>query len=183
MPLMAATMLMPTTVLASSIRPGSQRVTHQSLQNKSSKYDGELCLSEKQKFTEKCDILIDDTGVTGPEGHITNVVKWSSELDKYDVGGAVAGAVAGAGVGAAAGLGSCLIVGPLCLFTAPAIMGGGLGAGAEWGGKSGAKMFTVVGDGKEGRIVQEFKVKSSGVRTTQKLLLNTTQLVDGELRK
>ena len=110
MPLMAATMLVPSVTLASSIRPGS-RVTHQSLNAGSpSRSKSPLCLSEKERFTEKCDIVIDETGVTGPVGHITNVVQWIKEEKEFSYGGAVAGGVAGAGVGMAAGLGSCMIV-------------------------------------------------------------------------
>ena len=65
MPLMAATMLVPSMTLASSVRPGS-RVTHQSL-NSSSRSKSPLCLNAEEKFTEKCDIVIDETGVKGPE--------------------------------------------------------------------------------------------------------------------
>ena len=116
MSLMAASLLLPTATLASSVRPGS-RVTHKSLNAGSpSRSKSPLCLSEKERFTEKCDIVIDETGVTGPVGHITNVVQWIKEEKEFSYGGAVAGGVAGAGVGMAAGLGSCMIVGPLCLL-------------------------------------------------------------------
>ena len=69
MPLMAATMLVPSMTLASSIRPGS-RVTHGSL-NSQVKSRSPLCKDAEEKFTEKCEITIDDTGVKGPVGHIT----------------------------------------------------------------------------------------------------------------
>ena len=169
-------MLLPTTVMASSIRPGS-RVTHKSLNSSpSSKYDGALCKKE-DRFTEKCDIIIDDTGVRGPEGHITTVVRWSSKEDAPSAGGAVAGAAGGAIVGGAAGIGTCFLVGPLCLITAPAIMGGGMGTGAEWGAKSGARTFTIVGDDAQGeRIIQFFKVKRSGVEKTEEQLLKPLKM-------
>ena len=132
MPLMAAAMLVPTTTLASSIRPGS-RVTHQSLNSGSSSRSKILCLNEKENFAEKCEVTIDDTGVKGPVGHITNVVQWTKEQKEFSYGGALAGGIAGGGVGMAAGLGSCMIVGPLCLFTAPALMTGGATGGAGLG--------------------------------------------------
>ena len=156
--LIAATMLVPSGVLASSIRPGS-RVTHQSL-NSSSK-SKTLCLNEKEKFAERCEVTIDETGVKGPAGHITNVVQWIKEDKEFSYGGAVAGGVAGAGVGMAAGLGSCMTGGPLCLFTAPAIMTSGATGGAGLGGKGTGKYFTIIGDDAEGnRLIQEFYVTS-----------------------
>ena len=95
MPLMAATMLVPSMTLASSIRPGS-RVTHQSLNSGSSSRSKTLCLNEKEKFAERCEVTIDETGVKGPAGHITNVVQWIKEEKEFSYGGAVAGGVAGA---------------------------------------------------------------------------------------
>ena len=139
--LIAATMLVPSGVLASSIRPGS-RVTHQSL-NSSSK-SKTLCLNEKEKFAERCEVTIDETGVKGPAGHITNVVQWTKDQKEFSYGGAAAGAIAGGGVGMAAGLGSCMIVGPLCLFTAPALMTGGATGGAGLGGTGTGKYFTII---------------------------------------
>jgi len=131
--LAAATVLMlvPSTVLASSIRPGS-RVTHDSLNSGSRSKT--LCLNEKEKFVERCEVTIDETGVKGPAGHITNVVQWTKEQKEFSYGGALAGGIAGGGAGMAAGLGSCMIVGPLCLFTAPAIMTSGATGGAGLGG-------------------------------------------------
>ena len=132
---MTVMMLVPSMTLASSIRPGS-RVTHESLNAGSpSRSKSPLCLSEKERFTEKCDIVIDETGVTGPAGHITNVVQWTKEQKEFSYGGALAGGIAGGGAGMAAGLGSCMIVGPLCLFTAPAIMTSGATGGAGIGGR------------------------------------------------
>ena len=184
MPLMAAAMLVPSMTLASSIRPGS-RVTHESLNSgSSSRSKSPLCLGENERFTEKCDIVIDETGVKGPAGHITNVVQWIKEEKEFSYGGAVAGGVAGAGVGMAAGLGSCMIVGPLCLFTAPALMTGGATGGAGLGGTGTGKYFTIIGDDAEGnRLIQEFYVTSGkAVRKTSRDLLLTTELAEGEVK-
>ena len=49
--LIAASMLLPTGAIASSIRPGS-RVTHESLNSGSSSRSKTLCLNEKEKFAE-----------------------------------------------------------------------------------------------------------------------------------
>jgi len=168
-------MLVPSTVLASSIGQGSLPKP---------RVKTPLCLDEKEKFKEKCEIVIDETGVKGPEGHITNVVQWIKEEKEFSYGGAVAGGVAGAGVGMAAGLGSCMIVGPLCLFTAPAIMTGGATGGAGLGGKGTGKFFTVIGDDKDGnRLIQEFYVTSGkSVRKTSRDLLLKTGLAEGEVR-
>ena len=135
MPLMAATMLTPSMTLEAAMRPGP---------TPKPRIKTPLCLDEKEKFKEKCEIIIDETGVIGPEGHITNVIQWIKEEKEFSYGGAVAGGVAGAGVGMAAGLGSCMIVGPLCLFTAPAIMTSGATGGAGLGGKGTGKYFTVI---------------------------------------
>ena len=176
--LITASMLIPSVALAGPPR----RLMNSNLPESDSRLP--LCLDEEDKFTQECDIVIDETGVKGPEGHITNVVQWTSEGEKYNVGGAIVGGVAGTGAGMAAGFGSCLIVGPLCMITAPAIMGAGMGGGVEYGGKSKAKYFTVVGDDKDGdRIIQEFRYPTSrSVKNASKLLLKTTQLVEGELR-
>ena len=177
---MMATLLVPTGALASSIRPGS-RVTHDSL-NSSARTRGPKCLVE-EKWTP-CEITIDETGVKGPAGHITDVVQWIKEEKEFSYGGAVAGGVAGAGVGMAAGLGSCMIVGPLCLFTAPAIMTSGATGGAGLGGKGTGKYFTVIGDDKDGnRLIQEFYVRSGkAVRNTSRNLLLKTGLAEGEVK-
>ena len=134
--LMMATMLVPTAALASSFRPGS-RVTHDSLNSKPRAPKSPICKGEEEKFSEKCDIVIDETGVTGPEGHITQVVRWTTEEKPFNVGGAIVGGAAGTGVGFAAGLGSCALIGPFCLLTAPALIqtGAGVGAGAGGSGK------------------------------------------------
>ena len=84
----------------------------------------------------------------------------------------------------AAGLGSCMIVGPLCLFTAPAIMTGGMTGGAGLGGTGTGKYFTIIGDDKDGnRLIQEFYVTSGkAVRKTSRDLLLTTELAEGEVK-
>tara|TARA_B100001996_G_C18427262_1_gene503117 strand:+ start:119 stop:664 length:546 start_codon:yes stop_codon:yes gene_type:complete len=174
--LMVASMLIPSTVLASSIRPGSMPQT--------STPKSPLCLGEEEKFTEKCDILIDDTGVEGPEGKITNVVQWQTQDKDFSMGGAIVGGAVGTGAGFAAGLGSCMIVGPFCLITAPAIMSTGTDVGVGAGGKGRGKFFTVIGDDTQGnRLIQEwYDSTSKGVRASSKLLLKTTKLAEGEVR-
>jgi len=180
---LTALMLLPSTVLASSIRPGS-RVTHDSL-NSSSKPKSPICKGEEEKFTEKCDIVIDETGVIGPEGYITKVVRWTTEEKPFNVGGAIIGGAAGTGVGFAAGLGSCAVIGPFCLLTAPALIQTGAGVGAGAGGMAQGKFFTVVGDDAEGnRLIQEFWIPSQKrVKEISKQLLMTTKLVEGEFQR
>ena len=176
---MIATMLVPTGALASSVRPGS-RVTHSSL---NSKAKAPKCLVED--VWEKCEVVIDETGVTHPIGKVTTVVQWTTEEKEFNVAGGIVGGAAGATVGFAAGLGTCAFMGPFCLITAPALMntGGGVGAGA--GGKGTGKFFTVVGDDAQGqRLIQEW-YESSGkaARKAQKKLLKTTKLAEGELNE
>jgi len=181
---MTALMLVPSMTLASSVRPGS-RVTHKSLNSGSiSRSKSPLCLNEKEKFAEKCDIVIDETGVQGPVGHITNVVQWTTEEKDFNYGGALVGGAAGASAGFAAGLGSCMVLGPFCLITAPTLMGAGMGGGAELGGKGTGRFFTVVGDDAEGnRLIQEFYITSGkAVRIESKKLLKTTGLAEGEVK-
>ena len=101
---MMASMLIPSTVLASSIRPGFSGIP------KAKTIKTPLCKNESEKYKEKCDIVIDETGVTGPQGHITNVVKWTTAEQDFNVAGAVVGGAAGAGVGFAAGLGTCMFM-------------------------------------------------------------------------
>ena len=175
---MTALMLVPSMTLASSIRPGS-RVTHESL---NSKPKTPKCLVEEK--WQPCEVVIDETGVQGPVGHITNVVQWTTEEKEFNVAGGIVGGAAGAGVGFAAGLGSCAFMGPFCLITAPAIMNAGMGAGGTVGGKGTGKFFTVVGDDAEGnRLIQEFHIKSGkDVRKKSKQLLRTTGLAEGEVK-
>ena len=173
--LITAMMLVPSTALASSIRPGSRPPTH--------KPKAPKCLVED--VWEKCEVVIDETGVIGSEGHITDVVQWTTEEKDFNVAGGIVGGAAGASVGFAAGLGSCAIIGPFCLLTAPAIMQTGAGVGAGAGGKARGKFFTVVGDDAQGnRLIQEFWIPSQKrVKEISKQLLMTTKLVEGEFQR
>ena len=130
----AATMLVPSMTLASSIRPGS-------VPRPRSKTP--LCLDAEDKFTEKCEIVIDETGVTGPVGHITDVVKWSTTEKEFNVAGGIVGGFAGAGVGAAAGMTTCMFMGPFCLITAPALMNTGGMVGGGVGGKTTGRFINI----------------------------------------
>ena len=176
---MTASMLMPSMVLASSIRPGSTGIP------KTRTIKTPLCKNESEKYKDKCDIVIDETGVTGPQGHITNVVQWTTSEQDFNVAGAVVGGAAGAGVGFAAGLGTCMFMGPFCLITAPAVMQTGMGVGGGLGAKGTGKFFTIVGDDAQGnRIIQDFKITTTkGVKEKSELLLRTTGLAEGETRK
>ena len=187
--LMVATMLLPTGALASSIRPGS-RVTHSSLNYNSRKSISNcLVLVDDGEFVEekweKCEVVIDETGVTLPIGKIFNVVQWTTEEKEFNVAGGIVGGAAGATVGFAAGLGSCAFLGPFCLITAPAIMNGGAMVGGAAGGVGTGKFFTIVGDDAEGnRLIQEvYYTTGKGVRAVSKLLLKTTGLAEGEVRR
>ena len=186
--LIAASLLLPTTTLASSTRPGS-RVTHDSL-NSNARTKGTTCLVlvDDGEFVEekwkKCEVVIDETGVTHPIGKIVNVVQWTTEKKEFNVAGGIVGGAAGATVGFAAGLGTCVFAGPFCLITAPALMNAGGGVGAGAGGQGAGKFFTVVGDDINGRrLIQEFHYSSGRtVKKAQKKLLKTTQLAEGEVR-
>ena len=187
--IMAASMLLPTGALASSIRPGS-RVTHSSLNSNSRKSISNcLVLVDDGEFVEekweKCEVVIDETGVTLPIGKIFNVVQWTTEEKEFNVAGGIVGGAAGATVGFAAGLGSCAFLGPFCLITAPAIMNGGAMVGGAAGGVGTGKFFTIVGDDAEGnRLIQEvYYTTGKGVRAVSKLLLKTTGLAEGEVRR
>ena len=171
---MTALMLVPSTVLASSIRPGARPPTY--------KPKAPKCLVEEK--WQPCEVVIDETGVKASEGHITNVVQWTTEEKDFNVAGGIAGGAAGAGVGFAAGLGSCAVLGPFCLITAPAIMNTGMTVGGTAGGKGTGKFFTIVGDDSEGnRLIQEVYYSTGrGARAASKLLLKTTGLVEGEVR-
>ena len=186
--IMAASMLLPTGALASSIRPGS-RVTHDSLNSKSRKSISNcLVLVDDGEYVEEkwktCEVVIDETGVTHPIGKIVNVVQWTTEKKEFNVAGGIVGGAAGATVGFAAGLGTCVFAGPFCLITAPALMNAGGGVGAGAGGQGTGKFFTVVGDDINGRrLIQEFHYSSGRtVKKAQKKLLKTTQLAEGEVR-
>ena len=80
--LMTATLLMPTVALAS----GPRRMLTP-LPN-STKGDFK-CLNGEEEFKEDCKITVDETGVIGPEGHITNVVQWNVDGEKYDLGAGI----------------------------------------------------------------------------------------------
>ena len=174
----AATMLLPTGALASSIRPGSRHSIRPSAPR------SPMCKGEEEKFTEKCDIVVDETGVKAQDWHITNVVQWSTDEKPFNVGGAIVGGAAGTGVGFAAGLGSCAIIGPFCLLTAPALIQTGAGVGAGAGGTARGKFFTIVGDDVQGnRLIKEFWIPSGKrVKELSKELLRTSKLVEGETR-
>ena len=173
--LMIATMLVPTGALASSIRPGSRPKT-------SYKPKAPTCLVEEK--WKPCEVVIDETGVIGPEGHITDVVQWTTEEKEFNVAGGIVGGAAGATVGFAGGLATCAVIGPFCLITAPAIMNGGAMVGGAAGGKGTGKFFTVIGDDAQGnRIIQEIYYSTGkAARKASKELLNTTKLVEGESR-
>ena len=186
---MTLLMLVPSTVLASSIRPGS-RVTHDSLNSNSRKGTSNcLVLVDDGEYVEEkwktCEVVIDETGVTHPIGKIVNVVQWTTEKKEFNVAGGIVGGAAGATVGFAAGLGTCVFAGPFCLITAPALMNAGGGVGAGAGGQGTGKFFTVVGDDINGRrLIQEFYLKSGkAVKIESKKLLKTTGLAEGEVRK
>ena len=172
----AASMLMPSMVLASG--PRKMGING----NVSSKTKSPKCLVDEK--WKRCDITIDEAGVKGPEGHITNVVQWTTDEKSFNTGGAIGGAIAGGAAGVGVGLGSCLIFGPLCIITAPAIMSGGVTGEATVGGTPQGKYFTVVGDDDNGdRIIQEFYYGSvKTVKKASRNLLNTSKLAEGELR-
>ena len=185
----AATMLMPSMTLASSIRPGS-RITHDSLNSNSRKSISNcLVLVDDGEYVEekweKCEVVIDETGVTHPSGKIINVVQWTTEEKEFNVAGGIVGGAAGATVGFAAGLGSCAFLGPFCLITAPAIMNGGAMVGGAAGGVGTGKFFTIVGDDINGRrlIGEVYFNTGKSVRKASKDLLRTTGLAEGEVRR
>ena len=181
--LVAASMLLPTATLASSIRPGA-RVTHKSLQKEAK---DPLCLigyKDDKELWEECHVIIDETGVTHPEGTVTKVIQWKTEEKPFNTAGAIIGGAAGAGVGFAAGLGTCMFMGPFCLITAPAVMQSGMMVGGAAGGKGLGKFFTVVGDDAQGqRVIQEWYEKSGKAASkTSKDLLKLSKLAEGEIR-
>ena len=172
--IMAASMLLPTGALASSIRPGS---------NYKPKPKAPNCLVEEK--WQPCEVVIDETGVKASEGHIANVVQWTTEEKDFNVAGGIVGGAAGAGAGFAAGLGSCAFLGPFCLITAPAIMNTGMQVGGKAGGKGTGKFFTIVGDdAQDQRLIQEIYYSTGkAARKASKDLLRTTGLAEGEVRK
>ena len=143
--LMTASLLMPTVALAGPPR----RLMHSDLQDRKNVTYKPLCLDAEEKFTEECDIVIDETGVQSPQGHVTNVVQWGVDDEKYDVATGIVGGAVGGTVGLGLGMASCYIVLPLCLTTMPLITAGGMGLGSA-AGKGGGAYFTVIGDDKDG---------------------------------
>ena len=81
-------LLLPSTALASSIRPGSTRPEVSVYKAK-----GPRCLIEEK--WEKCEVIIDDTGVTHPDGKIVKIVQWSTQDKDFNVGGGIVGDVSG----------------------------------------------------------------------------------------
>ena len=77
-----------------------------------------------------------------------------------------------------------MFMGPFCLITAPAVMQSGMMVGGAAGGKGLGRYFTVVGDDAQGqRLIQEWYEKSGkSARKSQKELLKTTKLAEGEIR-
>ena len=180
--LVAASMLLPTATLASSIRPGS-RITHKTLQQGAK---DPLCLvgqEEEKELWEECKVTIDETGVTHPIGKVTTVVQWTTEEKPVNTAGAIIGGAAGAGVGFAAGLGRSRFMGPVCVITAPAIMQSGMMVGGSAGGKGLGRYFTVVGDDAQGqRLIQEWYEKSGkAAAKASKDLLKSSKLAEGEI--
>ncbi|MFE3054180.1 hypothetical protein [Nocardia sp. NPDC059239] len=79
--------------------------------------------------------LTPDTGlkpVASPMEEQLAVNDFAANMAKVPLG-SIAGALLGAAVGAVIGLGSCLVVGPACLATAPAAIGTFAGAGGLLG--------------------------------------------------
>ncbi|MFE3793642.1 hypothetical protein [Nocardia tengchongensis] len=79
--------------------------------------------------------LTPDTGlrpVASPMEDQLALNDFAADMTRVPLGG-IAGTVLGALVGVAIGLGSCLVVGPACLVTAPAAIGAFAGAGAVLG--------------------------------------------------
>ncbi|NNH69269.1 hypothetical protein HLB23_05185 [Nocardia uniformis] len=79
--------------------------------------------------------LSPDTGLRPIASAVENQLAldaWADNMSKVPLG-TIAGVVLGALVGAVIGLGSCLVVGPACLATAPAAIGAFAGAGGVLG--------------------------------------------------
>ena len=177
--LVGVSMMLPTVALAGPPR----RLMHSDLQERKNVTYKPLCLDAEEKFTEECDIVIDETGVQSPQGHITNVVQWGVDNEPYDVTTGIVGGAVGGTVGLGLGMASCYVVLPLCLTTMPLITASGMGLGSA-AGKGGGAFFTVIGDDEKGnRIVLEFKhTKARSVKKTAKSLIKTTGLAQGELK-
>ena len=177
--LVGVSLMLPTVALAGPPR----RLMHSDLQDRKKVTYKPLCLDAEDEFTEECDIVNDETGVQSSQGHVTNVVQWGVDDEKYDVATGIVGGAVGGTVGLGLGMASCYIVLPLCLTTMPLITAGGMGLGSA-AGKGGGAYFTVIGDDKDGnRIVLEFKhTKARAVKKTARSLLKTTGLAQGEVK-
>ena len=89
----AASMLMPIATLASSTRPGSSFKTYPVL------FEPAWCIGEEEEFDRECDIVINEDGVTTPDGHIIDVKQWIMTGEKYDIGKGIVGGAAGTAAG------------------------------------------------------------------------------------
>ena len=174
--LMTASLLMPTVALAS----GPRRVPPKPV---TSVRGDVVCMNEEEEFKERCKVVIDDTGVITPDGHITNVVQWGFSGEKYDIGAGIVGGAAGTAVGMGVGMATCGLLLPVCLFTLPAMTGLGAGVGGMAGGNN-DKFFVVIGDDVDGnRLTLEFKSNNTGLqRKIIRKLIKTTGLAAGELK-
>ena len=174
--LMTATLLMPTVALASGPRRVPPPVP-------TSTRGDFKCLNEEEEFKENCEITVDETGVIGPEGHITNVVQWNVDGQKYDMATGIVGGAVGGAVGMGVGMASCYVVLPLCLVTMPMITGAGMGLGGRAGGNLN-KFFVVIGEDVNGnKLIQEFKSHNTGLtRRITRRLFKTTGLAAGQLK-
>ena len=174
---MMASMLLPSTVLASSIRPGSSFKTYPVL------FEPAWCIGEEEEFDRECDIVINEDGVTTPDGHIIDVKQWIMTGEKYDIGKGIVGGAAGTAAGLGLGMATCGLMLPVCLFTLPAMTGLGAGVGGMAGGNN-DKFFVVIGDDVDGnRLTLEFKSNNTGLqRKIIRKLIKTTGLAAGELK-
>ena len=173
----AASMLMPIATLASSTRPGSSFKTYPVL------FEPAWCIGEEEEFDRECDIVINEDGVTTPDGHIIDVKQWIMTGEKYDIGKGIVGGAAGTAAGLGLGMATCGLMLPVCLFTLPAMTGLGAGVGGMAGGNN-DKFFVVIGDDVDGnRLTLEFKSNNTGLqRKIIRKLIKTTGLAAGELK-
>ena len=165
---MMASMLLPSTVLASSIRPGSSFKTYPVL------FEPAWCIGEEEEFDRECDIVINEDGVTTPDGHIIDVKQWIMTGEKYDIGKGIVGGAAGTAAGLGLGMATCGLMLPVCLFTLPAMTGLGAGVGGMAGGTN-EKFFVVIGDDVDGnRLTIEFQSNNTGLqrKIIRKLIYN-----------
>ena len=173
----AASMLMPIATLASSTRPGSSFKTYPVL------FEPAWCIGEEEEFDRECDIVINEDGVTTPDGHIIDVKQWIMTGEKYDIGKGIVGGAAGTAAGLGLGMATCGLMLPVCLFTLPAMTGLGAGVGGNAAGAN-SKFFTVLGNDKDGEaLILEFKYRNPNfARKVMKELYRTTSLAMGQLK-